>query len=113
MAQGIEHVPNEDTKQLVSELKAFGNTHEQIASILKITPETLLKHYRELLDNASALMGHKVAKNLVRKAIDDNDTSAMMFYLKTRCRWREKDKEEDKSSLIESLLQVIQSQQKD
>ena len=85
------HEPTEKTKAEVSALVSFGNTQDEIAAYIGITADTLAKHYREELDNAVVKANAKVAAKLYRKAIDENDIKAQIFWLKTRARWRETD----------------------
>lgn len=100
------HEPTEETRALIEELSAFGITHEQMASRLKINIDTLKKHYAdELIDGKSKVI-HQVARRLVDKAMD-GDGPAQMFYLKTQGRWREKDPEEDERNKALSLAEQI------
>lgn len=110
------HEPTPESRALISELSAFGITHEQMASRLKINIDTLKKHYeRELIDGKTSVI-QQVARRLVDKALD-GDGTAQMFYLKTQGRWREKDPEEDTAgkalSLAEQILAHKKEQQKE
>ena len=96
----IEHKANGDFKAYeptdanrieVKALKSFGNTHDQIAAYLEISRETLEKYYRYELDNATLIANAKVATRLFAKAVDQDDLSAQIFWLKTRARWRTRD----------------------
>ncbi len=89
----VKHQPDENTRELVADLTSFGNTHEEIAQVLRIDADTLKKHYPYELQTAAALRNGKVAKSLYRKAIEDNDTQSQIFWLKTRARWRTVDPE--------------------
>lgn len=68
---------------------AVGTTQEVIASELGISVDTLARYYRAELDEASARGVANVAANLYNKAMS-GDVTSMIFYLKTRGRWREK-----------------------
>lgn len=83
------HVPTPELRHKVSLWAAVGTTQEVIASELKITVDTLVKYYREELDEASAKGVANVATTLYAKAMD-GDVGSMIFYLKTRGRWSEK-----------------------
>lgn len=100
------HQPTEKTRAEVSALVSFGNTQEEIASYIGINTDTLIKYYRDELDNSLVRANAKVAAKLFRKATDGDDLSAMIFWLKTRAKWREKDKEDNKDDAV-SLLEKI------
>ena len=85
------HAPTEKTRAEVGALTSFGNTQEQIADHLGICVDTLVLHYRDELDNSVVRANAKVAAKLFRKATEGDDLSAMIFWLKTRAKWREKD----------------------
>ena len=100
------HQPTEKTRAEVGALVSFGNTQEEIASYIGINTDTLIKYYRDELDNSLVRANAKVAAKLFRKATDGDDLSAMIFWLKTRAKWREKDKEDNKDDAV-SLLEKI------
>jgi hypothetical protein len=83
------HTPTDDLRAKVRTWAAVGTTQEVIASELHITVDTLVKYYREELDEASARGVANVASNLYAKAMS-GDVTSMIFYLKTRGRWSEK-----------------------
>jgi len=83
------HEPTAETRQKFRIWAAVGTTPEVIASELDICVETLTKYYRKELDEASAKGVANVASTLYAKAIS-GDVGSMIFYLKTRGRWREK-----------------------
>ena len=102
------HEPTEQTRAEVGALTSFGNTQEDIARYLGISVDTLVKYYRSELDNAALKANAKVANKLFRKATEGDDLGAMTFWLKTRARWREKDKEDNTAnSVIEKLLEKL------
>jgi hypothetical protein len=102
------HVPNDKTRAEVGALVSFGNTQEQIAEHLGISVDTLTRHYRDELDNSVVRANAKVAAKLFRKATDGDDLSAMIFWLKTRAKWREKDEEGSASKkLVEMLIDKL------
>lgn len=87
-------IPHQVTDKLrgeVSALTSFGNTQEQIAYHLGVSIDTLQRHYHDELTNSVLRANAQVAKGLFKKATEDEDLTAMMFWLKTRARWREKD----------------------
>ena len=83
------HEPTPASRQLVQLHATIGTTQETIASILGIDPKTLRLHYREELDHASAQANATIGGALFNKA-KSGDTTAMIFWMKTRAGWREK-----------------------
>jgi hypothetical protein len=66
-----------------------GTPQETIADVLGIDAKTLRKYYREELDQALAKANASIGGALFNKA-KSGDTSAMMFWLKTRAGFSEK-----------------------
>jgi len=89
MAQGIAHEPTDATRQAVQLHSTVGTPQDVIADILGIDAKTLRKHYREELDQASAKANATVGGALFNKA-KNGDTAAMIFWMKTRAGWRER-----------------------
>ena len=81
--------PTEEQRRQVKLLTAFGNTQQQVASLLKVSDRTLRKHFRAELDNGAAEANNQIAQALFKKA-KDGDTTAQIFWLKSRAGWREK-----------------------
>ena len=82
-------VPTEDQRETVVGLKSIGATSERIASILKISVDTLDKHFKQELESGLQTVLGQIASNLFRQALD-GDTTAAIFILKTRAKWSEK-----------------------
>ncbi len=100
------HQPTDKTRAEVAALVSFGNTQVEIAGYIGINTDTLIKYYRDEIDNSIVRANAKVAAKLFRKATEGDDLSAMIFWLKTRAKWREKDKDEQKDDAL-SLLERI------
>lgn len=94
MPDNTPHLPTEISRAEVSALVSFGIKHEDIARHLRIHFNTLTKYYRHELDTAVTQANSIVANKLFKKATEGDDLSAMIFWLKTRARWRERDPEE-------------------
>jgi len=102
------HEPSDKTRAEVGALTSFGNTQEQIADHLGISVDTLTRYYRDELDNSVVRANAKVAAKLFRKAAEGDDLSAMIFWLKTRAKWREKDEEGvTNKKLVEMLIDKL------
>ena len=82
------HLPTSDTRNKVYMLSTVGTRHEDIASVLGITHDTLVKYYKEELDNGRIEANASVAETLFKQAKEGN-TTAMIFWLKSRARWKE------------------------
>jgi hypothetical protein len=85
---GEKHIPTDATRQTVRLHAMVGSRQETICELLDISKPTLEKHYRKELDTAVEMANASVGGALYRKAMD-GDTTAMIFWMKTRARWRE------------------------
>ena len=86
------HRPTPESRAAVAAMASIGSTHEVIARAMfgGMSPDTLRRHYANELDNGKAITDAAVTKSLAQKAIEGNVVAAI-FYLKTRCGWRETD----------------------
>lgn len=85
------HTPTEKTRAEVSALTSFGIVQDEISTYLGIDLKTLRKHYRRELDTGVTRANAAMAKRLFDAGIKDGSVPAMIFWLKTRARWRETD----------------------
>jgi len=83
------HEPSKESRQLVQLHATIGTPQKVIADILDIDDKTLTKYYRAELDQAMARANASVGGALFNKATK-GDTAAMIFWMKTRAGWREK-----------------------
>jgi hypothetical protein len=88
MAQGKLHKPTQKDKDTAKRLSALGVPHEDIANRLKISADTLVKYYKEELDEGRIDANAAIAGTLFSQAKKGNTTAAI-FWLKTRARWKE------------------------
>lgn len=93
MAQGKLHVPTDESRRMVKALAAVGIRHEDIAAKIEISADTLVKHYKRELDDGRVDANAAVAKSLYEQAKAGN-TTAMIFWLKTRAGWKETERHE-------------------
>ncbi len=91
------HDPTDGTRQTVRLHAMVGTRQEVIADVLGIDPKTLRKHYRKELDQSLAQANATIGGKLFNKA-KDGDTTAMMFWLKTRAGFREKSRDENEDA---------------
>jgi hypothetical protein len=82
------HRANAAARQAVEQMSAVGIDQETISGALKIDPKTLRKWYAEELDHAATKANAAVGGKLYNKAMS-GDTTAMIFWLKTRMGWKE------------------------
>ena len=86
--------PTDEDRALVDKLAAFGIPVESMTLFVKdkagksISEKTLRKHFAKELDQGELKANLKVAQTLFKKAIS-GDTTSMIFWLKTRARWKE------------------------
>jgi len=80
--------PTQATKDTARRLSALGCPHEDIAIRLKISADTLVKYYKEELDEGRIDANAAIAGTLFSQAKKGN-TAAAIFWLKTRARWKE------------------------
>lgn len=86
--QGKEHKPTDDSRKLVRSLSAVGIRYVDIAQKLDITDDTLVKHYKKDLEDGRIDANASIGQTLFQQAKDGN-TSAAIFWLKTRAGWKE------------------------
>lgn len=87
------HKPTTESKALVRQWAALGFRQERIARKLDIDPKTLRKHYRDELDLGADDANAAIGASLFNKA-KNGDTAAQIFWMKTRCGWKETSKHE-------------------
>jgi hypothetical protein len=83
------HDPNKQNRELVSLHATMGTTQAVIADLLEIDLKTLRKYYRKELDQSLSKANATIGGVLFNKA-KAGDTTAMIFWMKTRAQWSEK-----------------------
>ena len=96
------HEPTDKIRGQVLALTAYGIREEDIAKYLGISRTTLWKHYQNELSTGAINANATIAETLYNKA-KDGDTTACIFWLKTRARWREVQKMELSGEVKEKL----------
>lgn len=81
--------PTPEQRKQVEAMSAYGIPQTEIAKCIGINKTTLLQYFREELDTANAKACAAVAGALYKKAMG-GDTTAMIFWMKTRAKWSEK-----------------------
>ena len=82
------HEPDEVKRTFVRSLSAVGMPYEDIALKLKISADTLTKYYKSELQLGRSEANAEIARTLYQQAKSGN-TAAMIFWLKTRAKWKE------------------------
>ena len=89
------HKPTPALRAEVVELAKVGIPKEQIAVLVGIAQETTLyKYYQKELLLGDALANKDIGGALYRKAME-GDVTCMIFWAKTRMKWREPNKVSD------------------
>ncbi len=66
------HLPTSDTRNKVFMLSSVGTRHEDIATVLNISADTLTKYYKEELDKGRIEANASVAETLFKQAKEGN-----------------------------------------
>jgi len=82
------HLPDATTRNKVFMLSTVGTRHEDIATVLSISADTLTKYYHDELAKGRIEANASVAETLFKQAKEGN-TTAMIFWLKSRAKWKE------------------------
>ena len=90
------HQPDDKSRKTVEAMVSYGIPQEDIAKVIGIDPKTLRLHYRNEIDTAAAKANSQVAQRLYQKCMND-DTSSIIFWLKTRAQWKEVSKVENQA----------------
>lgn len=116
------HVPTEEIKRQVEQASGLGLPHDQIASLIGISDETLRKYYGLELAVGKAKASAQVAKTLFNKAVVQGDVTAMIWWTKAQMRWAETQRQETigtvthrfviESPQVSQSIEEWQSQQK-
>ncbi len=103
-----KHEPTHETRALVEQLAAFGIPQADIAKMVKVAKNTLLRHYAEELETGAIKANAKVAGALFKAATGTGQgaITAAIFWLKTRARWKDTQSLEVSGDLSVPQLQI-------
>lgn len=82
------HYVTMHTRDLVKHSTAFGLSVDQIAVLLKTSPEIVRSSYKEELEHGLQLVNAQVQNAVLHKALYEGDVSAMKLWLTNRAGWR-------------------------
>lgn len=91
MPRGKQAKYNQEHARIVQSLAQYGIPQRQIAAHIGMDVATLTRLYKKELDDGAVITNNKIAKRLFEKAMD-GDTTALIFWCKTRMGWRETQK---------------------
>jgi hypothetical protein len=80
--------PTKQQRDMIRIMKAGGLTNIDIAGVLGVTEKTLVKACADEIKSGKSDVDSRIIGSLVKNALAGNVT-AQIFYLKTRCGWRE------------------------
>lgn len=103
--RGVKHKPTAKSREIVERMIVGGIPQEDIAKVLEIDVKTLYRHYRKELDSAASIANSRISQTLFQKALD-GDTTAMIWWTKSRMRWREH-KEDQQEKISPNITVVI------
>jgi len=101
-----KHIVTSETREAVKAMSAFGLTQEQMATYYDISHDTLHRHYSDELRTSLVDANLLVANKLFRQATDNENVTAMIFWLKCRAGWKEPEKIEAKAKHDELLDEI-------
>ncbi|WP_431285594.1 hypothetical protein ACQW02_12660 [Humitalea sp. 24SJ18S-53] len=82
--------PTDEQRRTVRAMAGFGVPHDDIALVVRCSPPTLRKWFRQDLDVATIEANARVAQTLFQQATTPGNIAATIFWLKARAGWREK-----------------------
>ena len=99
------HVPTKKLRKKVRKMTRVGVPIADICTVLKITDKTLTKHYKDDIERGLIVANAMVANILYRMCVDQN-LGAVIFWLKTKAKWRESDSKDIKEEAMALMAAV-------
>jgi AraC-like DNA-binding protein len=88
------HVPDPDSRKTVELMASVGISVADIATVLKVNPSVVKKHYAEELETAAIRANARVGANIFRAATGDvtkpATVTASIWWSKNRMNWADK-----------------------
>ena len=92
------HEPTDSNRKKIEAMAGYGLPQEQIAKVMRIGVVTLKKYYAEELARGAAVANSMVAESLFKQCREGN-TTALIFWAKTRMGWKDTQVHEHKGSV--------------
>ena len=99
----LPHEPTEELRDQVEAMSACGIPQEDIGLVIGVSKNTLRKYYEPELTTARAKANAAVAGKLYGKCMA-GDNVAMLFWLKTRAGWSEKQQEAPTAQIVVNVV---------
>lgn len=81
--------PTDRDREQVKVLVTAGVQCKIIAQVIGISPNTLSKHFQHEISTSKHMANARVAAALFKSAVESNNVTAQIFWLKTQAGWRE------------------------
>ena len=104
--------PTDQEREQVEQMSAVGIPQESICRVIRdgIDDKTLRKHFRTELDTAVAKANANIGNTLYNKAMG-GDTSALIWWSKTRMGWKETSVQEHQGGVsVNVQLNAVKSE---
>lgn len=85
------HFPTMHTRETVTHLVAFGLDENQIAAVLKCTPDDVRRYYANELEHGLVRVNSRVMSAVLHQALYKEDVGAMKLWLVNKAGWRSGD----------------------
>ena len=93
--------PTPEQRGAVEAMTGFGITMDEMCLLITnpqtgnpICKHTLIKYFRQELDRGKVSVKAKIVRSLYTNAVEHNNVTAQIFWLKTQCGWKEEKEEE-------------------
>ena len=101
-------VPTKEEREQIELYTSMGYTQEQISGLIGKSVDVLAKHCRTELDNGMLKVNGQVGGKLYQKCMA-GDTTALIFWAKTRMGWKEPVERVELHMTLEALvMQVVE-----
>jgi len=89
--QGKKYEPTEQARHMVKKMTAFGIPMKNIADVIGVGMKSLQKYFQKELESGHTEANFMIANKLFHSAMH-GDTTAAIFWCKTRLGWKETSK---------------------
>lgn len=108
------HEPTDENRLMVYKMALAALTQEQMARVLQVSVETLIKYYSDEVERGGFVADAEVAHSLYENATIEKIPACQMFWMKTRRRWRETGESEgDESKKVHRTARKVIPKSKD